>query len=896
MSSLLNRSIVFRLSTDNGQTFTDIKEPINFNQAVITMKRGYPESYGVDIEFIQDEQQLGFTVNSGYDVIWGEWQTLGVNANVNLYIYYKNTLSSPEELLFEGTLLLKDHTREFYTHADTTPVLYCPVKRTRFKDSIWTNRNTEISLGRNTTFSGKTIANPLPKYRAEMFSQILTERFVSYEPRGLVNGTAIGTEYDLIEAETTQMSINLGFTNVTTSQLAGHNNLDTQFDALLIDPTLGTSFKYPFYQVPDNGEFRFSGRYEFSVNLFKTALVYYPNPQIVDDTDILTASVRFIVTRPTGVDNKADFVHNQTLQSKQGTFVAQDARFELNDDLDGTFNVVLNLQKGDLVYMAIMFDFTGSPNGYWIDPNPRIDGTTIVSNNNRIEIEADTEFEETGATFFKIDEVFKYLIEVFTDEVDVFLSAFLTLQEGGQLFLSSGLNIRGFPDEDSYPVITWNKLIQSLKAHRDISVSFEKRDFSGTIKDVVVLEDIEYFFDSSQIVDQDNNTRMNAEYTEIADKTIMYSKINVGYEKVVQSELKEGAVLNDFHTTRTYKTPIQTHDQELNLISPFRMSGVGIEKARREQYSLDQTKDTTFDNDVFMLWANIDLDKYSTSFYSKSASYDPDEQILAVVGDYRSYQQAKEIRFSFLNAGLTAFRAVIISTNYNEVSGVTTWQVEPNEILVNVSGTVQVNFYTDTLIPHRDEDFIYTDNILFPDKTYNIRSQPIRSVTAHSLSTNIGFANMDTATNYIRFSSGKTNVDVTTRLKANVQLLDRDTRKIFMKGSEDYTLDAYNDGEAIAIPVRGEITKAVDLDEILTMKQIFENVSGIESKGYHRYSTPEGDKDFWITEVSYNPLGGDMVFTGLIANTNYNSVPPEPTLSDFEARDFNSTDFNTRES
>jgi len=141
-------------------------------------------------------------------------------------------------------------------------------------------------------------------------------------------------------------------------------------------------------------------------------------------------------------------------------------------------------------------------------------------------------------------------------------------------------------DVNKYPTFSFSDLFASYAALFNIGLGFER---SGGAR-VARIEEKEYFYQRSTVVVLDKVTDFKRTY---ADGSV-YNSISVGYEDV---EYNEFGGQREFNQKLNFADKLQIK-AELNLISPFRADGLGMELQRRLD---NRDDDTDADKDNFII-------------------------------------------------------------------------------------------------------------------------------------------------------------------------------------------------------------------------------------------------------------------------------------------------------
>lgn len=196
-------------------------------------------------------------------------------------------------------------------------------------------------------------------------------------------------------------------------------------------------------------------------------------------------------------------------------------------------------------------------------------------------------------------EFMKRLTQIITDQDDCFKSNVFGRIDIGYVSngtyynnaLFNGKQLRGF--NDSYPVWSFEKSLKSVKGIWNVGCGIEK--FGSRFK--VVIEELPYFFRGTISTTLHNVTAIKRS----VNKELTFSEVRVGYEK---AEYEQVNGLEEYNNKSTFATFIKSDTGILDLISPERADGYGMEFARRKSVRVAQSEDTPYDNEVFVAMVN----------------------------------------------------------------------------------------------------------------------------------------------------------------------------------------------------------------------------------------------------------------------------------------------------
>jgi len=127
-------------------------------------------------------------------------------------------------------------------------------------------------------------------------------------------------------------------------------------------------------------------------------------------------------------------------------------------------------------------------------------------------------------------------------------------------------------------------------------------------KERVRIEELSFFYNKNVTIRLPNQVQ-KVKRQKAVDK--FYSSIQVGYEK--GGDYEEAFGLDEFNVKSNFSTYISRLKNEYIQISKYRADSYGMEFARRKPISLNNTEDSTYDEDIFFL----DLKKGNFNTYSQ---------------------------------------------------------------------------------------------------------------------------------------------------------------------------------------------------------------------------------------------------------------------------------------
>jgi len=261
-------------------------------------------------------------------------------------------------------------------------------------------------------------------------------------------------------------------------------------------------------------------------------------------------------------------------------------------------------------------DFKSSPNAKLSIDLSNIAGTLFINE------DSFTEKSKTKAilAYESIDR----LVTICTGKEKAFYSDFLGRTDlgyavdgpGSLTGITHGFWIRQF---DKFPIPTEIPKVENL--FKPLTTSFKEAVASldavwnvgigiETVgnKERIRLEELSYFYNNNVTIRLPNQAK---KVKRSCATQYYYSSLEFGNEK--GGTYEEACGLDEFNTKTNYTTVINRIKGAYSKISKYRTDNYGPEFARRKPKSLNDTEDTSYDNDVFMM----DLKRGLTSIFEQ---------------------------------------------------------------------------------------------------------------------------------------------------------------------------------------------------------------------------------------------------------------------------------------
>lgn len=264
----------------------------------------------------------------------------------------------------------------------------------------------------------------------------------------------------------------------------------------------------------------------------------------------------------------------------------------------------VTLNAGDEIFLYTRVEASGEWNRDLIDEHP-LNWTVHFNGYAMLDVYAITFSEPTNARCYLINETGSRILEAITDNCFQFLSDYYgrtdsepyhapseTTGCGALRCFTTGLNIRQFPA--FFLRMSFKEFFEGLNAIDNVGIGLETGVNGYGSQQVVRMEPMEYFYTSSVIHICDR-------VPEITKSPVLgehYSIYKFGYSKW---EAEEYTGLDEFNTSREYRTALTTVKNTLTQVCDFIASGYAIEITRRKQYNSTTQADWRFDDETFII-------------------------------------------------------------------------------------------------------------------------------------------------------------------------------------------------------------------------------------------------------------------------------------------------------
>lgn len=162
---------------------------------------------------------------------------------------------------------------------------------------------------------------------------------------------------------------------------------------------------------------------------------------------------------------------------------------------------------------------------------------------------------------------------------------------GGLRLFTSGLKLRNAPDGRFFA--SMKELYEGLNPIDNIGFDIIP-DPDNQFRYIMRIEKVDFFYQDEEIFSIDNIPAAGFDVQE----QMHFAKISVGYKKW---EVEGVNGLDEFNSTREYRTSLDTVSSPLDIISNLVAGSYPYEITRQQNFADSGAADTKFDNDIFIL-------------------------------------------------------------------------------------------------------------------------------------------------------------------------------------------------------------------------------------------------------------------------------------------------------
>lgn len=295
-----------------------------------------------------------------------------------------------------------------------------------------------------------------------------------------------------------------------------------------------------------------------------------------------------------------DLKQNRILFTKDNYSDLDNKRFSIS------FDETITVEEGDSLSLCFDQNYDGRS---LHSSRLTIEVKDIVCDN--FTVEEDSFFDKSTTKSVLLYEMCDRLLQICTNQKNALRSNILGRTDLGYLIdgkwslvgLNHGFWIRGFdklPIPSEVPKVenlfkplttSFKENFESLEAVFHIGAGIE---LEGN-KEVFRIEEKSFFYNRNVLVRLPNQVK-KVKRNEAPDS--YFSSLQFGYEK--GGDYEEAMGLDEPNAKSNFTTVINGLKNDYSKISKFRADGYGFEFARRASVTLNNTEDTTYDNDIWL--------------------------------------------------------------------------------------------------------------------------------------------------------------------------------------------------------------------------------------------------------------------------------------------------------
>lgn len=554
----------------------EIEQPEGFADIILNMKR---DDNWHGIFFEASTSDLIF-YGEGAEYLRDKKEHDGLRADVTFRVQLACGVYDTPEVILEGKLDF----RKYVASCGTSCVVTMPVEQTGCVMTLRNRYDQKVDMDSNIAFNKTTAIQQYSKMNFEM-------EIAAKELEAGIDGSVQDT--DTIEAEVT--SPGSGFTvfarptyiierdsSIQTAQLSPVSSWETNGTSFL-DSALSPQLLYEDNITCFNGDFEYSLRKKGSYSLTGSGAVILVKVKLItwDGTgDIFTNNV---------------VIDEVTIYDSPGTPIT-------SGNFDGTLSGTTPLAAGVGLYGIVELGVLA----------PVLSSTDIA-----IVFDDDTFFTltapklcpVTNANVYMTNESLSHVTEAITDGCLKVKSDYYGRTDsepyasdedgcGSLRILTSGLKIRRAENAKYFSSL--KDLFDGLKGIDNIGMGIED-DTERPGEQMLRVESVDHFYQDVEILALPDVPDAKTAVQE----QLHYSLIKTGYKKW---EVESINGLNEFNSSREYRTSLSSVSNPLDITSAFVAGGYPWEVTRQQSFAATGQADTKYDNETFI--ACVERDAY----------------------------------------------------------------------------------------------------------------------------------------------------------------------------------------------------------------------------------------------------------------------------------------------
>lgn len=575
---------VFEITNNLTSVTTTIDNPIGWDKAVFEVSR-HKEYHGIFFDYSFDSLQF---VNGAANILEDAYLANGVEADCELTVTWDCDV---EQVVYQGKFNF--HKYKKTCSYDAGCWIEIPVENSGHLMKMWNRLDQSVDLDSLVAFDGATVMDAYANLGVN----------ITVPAKGISKKSRLELSTDnLIDITTTDANFIL-FANGTDANIGGHSSIPFDLTAFNETPYV---YGEPAQYFVENANFGSGGpqvvqNFEnqnallsggtFNVDcqvdgyvefVLSAGTLSFVNPLILElrkvsgDPDVNTGAVL-----------ATDIITNATM-------VGGTHKHFFSLSYSGTQTFATN----EKLYLYIVYDLNRILSADVFEINVNVDGGSYL------ELSAIELSSPTTAPFYFINESLSRATESITDGAMLVYSDYFGRTDaepytsasdgcGGLEAITKGLLLRGVPiagTNTPLMSVSLKSLIDNLNKIHCIGIGVEP-DAARPGFDLLRVEQFEYFYSDTILMNCIAVNKLEIE-TKIEG---FISVLKIGYKKY---EGEEYNGIDEFLSSREYRSTMSCNKKELDLTCEFIASGYAIEVTRNK---FTDTKDWRFDNDIFIL-------------------------------------------------------------------------------------------------------------------------------------------------------------------------------------------------------------------------------------------------------------------------------------------------------
>ncbi|PMD94837.1 hypothetical protein BWI97_15685 [Siphonobacter sp. BAB-5405] len=708
--------VYFRLVHNDDIVYID--EPAHWDELELTAKRD-TDWHGFNFDYTDGETELAFTCSAGRGLIEDVYKVDGPDGQIFLEV----TTLPPSQIVhvveYRYRLNLATRARKDY-------IVTCEIERDTLHEKVKARWENTVNLFEAKTLDGVAI-DPMPVYDLPLHGKVIQQKFSAVVTsqklteqtfQGDTNGH-VWVSFDTSEPSVSEIKEAVAGKPFGISDSEG----PVHFDEYL-------------FKFESEGDYRFKISLDFTVDFsIKKRAVSIGAKKIT--SWFLDAFLVLDTESPRGA-SPTKFLRIGTRQSGGGGGTSV-----TGIRLQGAIDEIVHMKAGWRAYLYGILHFEHNAN--------ELASTTVKvrCDKSAVEVIASTYSDGSLCRAVWLKDAIERTLTQITGQTKVLEAPYYSFASseqpvagcGANRMITNGFQIRQFEPDKHGVEVTLKTLLTACKAWDGIGFEYTNDEEGNQI---IRLLPREQFYADVEIIDLGECS----DYSEETAAELLYNRVQVGYQKYFDEGLNG---LDEFSTVHEYTLPTlaggdpyQKDPNKLELLSPIRADGYGIESVRRVQFEKTPTDSTSEDDELFVVCTTPPTgstmsvlaeisDGSLGGFYLKTVTKLPNVRLGALV---KVQSPLNSGTFKVLNDG--AVRSAPVGTYLN-------WE---NKYVYWIDGTPNPESQTQMMITiasspassERNESFASVAGIISPETAYNLRLTPKRMLLANGPLVSIGLA------------------------------------------------------------------------------------------------------------------------------------------------------------